>query len=139
MAASSRGKAASTKRATPLERKRACHKKKREELSENQRDYLLHWLENNRAGFATAMQSVQKKAPYLYAKYYIEMSKLVMPKEQNINVNIGLNRDLMELQALAGCGLEGTSAAPAIMNDDGGELPEFAEFEEIKDLDGILA
>lgn len=107
--------------------------KKLRELNESQRDYVLHFLENNRHTFAMCMKRLESSNPTTWVKVYMSMSKMVTPKETNMNVTVGLSKDMMELKALANTGLNG-KAMQAIEDKGSDALPDFTEYEEIARL-----
>lgn len=85
------------------------------------RDFLVDVLEENQQRFREVMFEAASEDPRLFMKYYAELSKLLVPKQQDVNVNLSLNEDFNALKALASKG--------------GGQLgveePKYIEFEEL--------
>jgi hypothetical protein len=102
-----------------------------QKITQDQRDYLIGYLEKNRQAFGQTMRQLQKHSPAIFAKLYVDMSKLVVPKENNVKVSVGLSKDFMELKALAGCGFKNSDAPHALEVKSGQELPDFEDFAEI--------
>ncbi len=69
-----------------------------------QRDFILRVLEEGQEDFRRIMYEMAIEDPKSYAKLYKELSAMVVPKQQELNVSLSLNKDFQELQALASTG-----------------------------------
>lgn len=67
-------------------------------------DFLVSVLEENPENFRRIMREAAEEDPRLFLRYYAELSKLLVPKQQDVNVSLTLNQDFIQLQALASSG-----------------------------------
>lgn len=65
------------------------------------REFINNYLTSTQEIFEETMEEVRLCDPKLWAKLYVDMSKLVIPKQTNVNVNVGINKDYRELHMLA--------------------------------------
>lgn len=109
-----------------------------------QREFLLQALQERQDKFLELLDKAAKDDPVLYLRMYMELSKLVVPKNSDVNVNLSLNRDFIELKALGQSGVRGGIggvSVPGLPSGVGGIVggmpvsglskEEAAEFEEI--------
>ena len=89
------------------------------------RDFLLKCLEENQEDFRRLLADTAIEDPRLFLKLNIELAKLLLPKQQDVNVSLTLNQDFLELKALAESG-----SARAHMIEDAGE-EQLIEYEEL--------
>ena len=87
------------------------------------RAFIQSFLEDNEQNFKDAMDNVYEHDKKAYAKLYIELQKIVMPKEQGVNVNIGISKDMEQMMML------GRAAAPQQAID--AKPVEEAEFQDM--------
>lgn len=84
-----------------------------------QRDFLLRVLEENQEDFRRCLFEAAKEDPKFFLRIYADLSKVLVPRSQDVNVSLTLNQDFQELQAIAG----GPSLGPnGIESMSGGEL-----------------
>lgn len=69
-----------------------------------QKDFLLRCLEENQGDFRRLLADMAVEDPKLFLRLNIELAKLVIPKQQDVNVQLSLNQDFLELKALAESG-----------------------------------
>ena len=69
-----------------------------------QRDFLIKCLEENQEDFRRLLAATAIEDPRLFLKLCLELQKLLLPKQQDVNVNLTLNQDFLELKALAESG-----------------------------------
>lgn len=91
------------------------------------REFILRMLDENEENFRSTLEEAREFNPSLFIKSYIELSKMVMPKQQDVNVNLTLNKDFQELQALASSGQTQRSIEDIASTIQ----PEFIEYEEL--------
>lgn len=91
------------------------------------RDFILRVLDENEETFRQTLEESREFNPSLFIKTYVELSKMVMPKQQDVNVNLTLNKDFQELQALASSG----QAQMSLEDITSTIQPEFIEYEEL--------
>ena len=65
------------------------------------RAFIADFLMNHQDEFLAVMDEIRFGNPRRYAELYVEMTKMVLPKESNVNVNVGINRDFRDLHLLA--------------------------------------
>ena len=66
-----------------------------------QKEFAREFLNNNQERFLQVMDEIFENDPRLYAKLYLDLHKHTVPTDKNINVNVGINKDFQELQAMA--------------------------------------
>ena len=89
------------------------------------RDFLLKCLEENQEDFRRLLADTAIEDPRLFLKLNIELAKLLLPKQQDVNVSLTLNQDFLELKALA----ESGSARAHMIEGTGDE--QLIEYEEL--------
>ena len=70
-------------------------------LTKEHRAFIAEFLKNNQDKFLEVMEELRYGNPRRYAELYVEMTKMVILKESNVNVNVGINRDFRDLHLLA--------------------------------------
>lgn len=70
-------------------------------VRKEQKAYITDYLADNQAAFVESMEELRLMNPRRWTELYVEMSKMVLPKESKVNVNIGINKDFRELHMLA--------------------------------------
>lgn len=88
------------------------------------RDFLLKCLEENQEDFRRLLSDLVVEDPKMFLKMNIELAKLLLPKQQDVNVSLTLNQDFLELKALAE---SGSAQAHQIE----GAQPHLLEYEEL--------
>ena len=66
--------------------------------------FLTELLEESEEDFRRILFEARDEDKRLYLKIMLELNKLMMPRQQDVNVNLGVSQDLMELKALAQTG-----------------------------------
>lgn len=90
------------------------------------RDFLLKCLEENQEDFRRLLADTAIEDPRLFLKLNLELAKLLLPKQQDVNVSLTLNQDFLELKALA----ESGSARAHMIEGAVGE-EQLVEYEEL--------
>lgn len=75
------------------------HKARR--ISKCHKAFISEYLSKNQKTFEEVMEEVRLGNPRRWAELYVEMTKMVIPKEANVNVNVGINKDFRDLHLLA--------------------------------------
>lgn len=75
--------------------------KRPQRITKAHKAFISEFLADGQETFKEVMDEVRLGNPRRWAELYIEMTKLVMPKESNVNVNIGINKDFRDLHLLA--------------------------------------
>lgn len=95
-------------------------------IRKSSREFLSVFLEGHQDDFEAVMAEMKDTNPKKWLSVYVDMMKLVVPKQQDVNVSVGMNRDFEELRQLAN-----TRVTPKLtarpLNDieaDFEELPE---------------
>lgn len=70
-------------------------------MKQAQKEFAREFLNNNQERFVQVMDEIFENDPRLYAKLYLDLHKHTVPTDKNINVNVGINKDFQELQAMA--------------------------------------
>jgi len=63
-------------------------------------DRMAQWTEDNFQNFEEAMELIKEGAPVQYVRLYMEAVKMGIIKESNVNININMQQDYDDLQAL---------------------------------------
>lgn len=75
--------------------------RKPDKMSKAHRAFIADFLMEHQDEFLAVMDEIRFGNPRRYAELYVEMTKMVLPKESNVNVNVGINRDFRDLHVLA--------------------------------------
>lgn len=94
-----------------------------------QKQFMIDWLNENQEVFVQLMEDARVQDPKLFVQTYTKVMKHVVPQDKNVNVNVGINKDFLELQAMGRTKVElpdksGTTLIP-------GTLPHYTQYEEI--------
>ncbi len=65
------------------------------------RDFLMRCLSDTEEDFSRILQMLAVEDPKFFMRIRMDIAKLVLPRQQEFNVNLTLNEDYQELQALA--------------------------------------
>lgn len=85
-------------------------------LTKGQKEFLKDFVTAKQEEFERVMKDLQEYAPTKWADLYLKVTQMVVPKESNLNVNIGLNRDFQELVNL------GRTSSKRLTSENMGEL-----------------
>ena len=93
------------------------------------REFMMRCLDETEDDFLRILHDMAIDDPKFFMRTRMDISRLVMPRQQEVNVNLTLNEDFQELQALASRGIDskllvdkgGIEEIEAIEEDDGGE------------------
>lgn len=66
-----------------------------------QKEYIRDLLARNQNKFEEVMDLIAENDPVKYAELYVKLSLHLIPKQNQLNVSVGLNQDYQALQALA--------------------------------------
>lgn len=97
-------------------------------LTKGQKEFLKDFVNEEQDTFERIMKELETYAPTKWVDVYMKMNQMVIPKESNLNVNIGLNRDFQELVNM------GRMSSRRITSANAGELEKLDTFEEITDV-----
>jgi hypothetical protein len=100
---------------------------KNPKLTKGQKEFLRDFVNAEQETFERIMKELETYAPTKWVDVYMKMNQMVIPKESNINVNVGLNRDFQELVNM------GRMSSRRITSANAGELEKLDSFEEIVD------
>lgn len=97
-----------------------------------QQEFVRELLSKNQERFEELFDALAAHDPKRWIELYIDLTKHTLPKQSDVNVNIGVHKDFAELQML------GSTFDKGLM-DDGRAQPladeiADADFEEIKTL-----
>lgn len=101
---------------------------KNPKLTQGQKEFLKNFVSANQDTFDRIMKELETYAPTKWVDVYMKMNQMVIPKESNLNVNIGLNRDFQELVNM------GRMSARRITSKNAGELERIDTFEEVNEV-----
>lgn len=101
---------------------------KPKKVTKAQKAFLQSFLADKQQDFEEVMEELKLMSPRRWAELYVDMTKLVIPKQQNVNVNVGINRDFRELHMLATTRVGQKSV-------DGGSVRKLERLEAIEDVD----
>lgn len=92
-----------------------------------QKQFMLDWLNANQETFMELMEDAREQDPRLYITTYTTIMKHVVPQDKNVNVNVGINKDFLELQAMGRTRIADKSGEQAALP----EMTHFTQYEEI--------
>lgn len=90
-----------------------------------QKEFMKNWLMDHQDYFAECMEAVRKNSPSLYVKLYLQAQQQIMPKQQDLNVKFGIEKDFADVMMLA-----------KTKSSDGHELPlkdNYVQFDVMKE------
>lgn len=98
-----------------------------------QKEFIRDLLSTNQEKFEELFSELAEHDPKAWLLLYHEMQKHVVPKQSQLNVSVGINKDFQELQALSTTKTDdplaiGANPVPRI---------EDADFEELKEYEGL--
>jgi len=94
-----------------------------------QKQFMLDWLNENQESFIEVMNDAKEQDPKLFANIYTTVMKHVVPQDKNVNVNVGINKDFLELQAMGRTRVELPDKSGSTMIPS--DLPHYTQYEEI--------
>lgn len=101
---------------------------KPKKITKAQKEFLQGFLADKQEDFQEVMEELKLANPRRWAELYVDMTKMVVPKQSNVNVNVGINRDFRELHMLAT-----TKVGQKTL--DGETVQHLERFEPIEDVD----
>ena len=98
-----------------------------------QKEFIRDLLSTNQEKFEELFSELAEHDPKAWLLLYHDMQKHVVPKQSQLNVSVGINKDFQELQALSTTKTDdplaiGVNPVPRI---------EDADFEELKEYEGL--
>ena len=98
-----------------------------------QKEFIRDLLSTNQEKFEELFSELAEHDPKAWLLLYHDMQKHVVPKQSQLNVSVGTNKDFQELQALSTTKTDdplaiGANPVPRI---------EDADFEELKEYEGL--
>lgn len=98
-----------------------------------QKEFIRDLLSTNQEKFEELFSELAEHDPKAWLLLYHDMQKHVVPKQSQLNVSVGINKDFQELQALSTTKTDdplaiGATPVPRI---------EDADFEELKEYEGL--
>lgn len=98
-----------------------------------QKEFIRDLLASNQEKFEELFEELAEHDPKAWLMLYHDMQKHIVPKQSQLNVSVGINKDYQDLEALA---LTKTDDPLALGLNDVPKI-EDADFEELKDIEGI--
>lgn len=98
-----------------------------------QKEFIRDLLSTNQEKFEELFSELAEHDPKAWLLLYHDMQKHVVPKQSQLNVSVGINKDFQELQALS------TTKTDAPLAIGANPVPriEDADFEELKEYEGL--
>lgn len=98
-----------------------------------QKEFIRDLLSTNQEKFEELFSELAEHDPKAWLLLYHDMQKHVVPKQSQLNVSVGINKDFQELQVLSTTKTDdplaiGANPVPRI---------EDADFEELKEYEGL--
>ena len=98
-----------------------------------QKEFIRDLLSTNQEKFEELFSELAEHDPKAWLLLYHDMQKHVVPKQSQLNVSVGINKDFQELQALSTTKTDdplaiGANPVPRI---------EDADFDELKEYEGL--
>ena len=66
-----------------------------------QRDFLAKVLEDNQEDFVAIMNRLKESDYKKWLDMYVDISKTIIPKSTDVNVNVGIENDYRQLKLMA--------------------------------------
>lgn len=98
-----------------------------------QKEFIRDLLSTNQEKFEELFSELAEHDPKAWLLLYHDMQKHVVPKQSQLNVSVGINKDFQELQALSTTKTDdplAIGANPVLRIED-------ADFEELKEYEGL--
>lgn len=97
-----------------------------------QKEFIRDLLSTNQEKFEELFSELAEHDPKAWLLLYHDMQKHVVPKQSQLNVSVGINKDFQELQALSTTKTDdplaiGANPVPRIEDADFEELKEYEE------------
>lgn len=96
-----------------------------------QKEFIRDLLSKNQEKFEALFEELAEHDPKTWLMLYNDMQKHIVPKQSQLNVSVGINKDFQELQALATTKTDDTKAIGA----EAMPVIQDADFEELKDYE----
>lgn len=98
-----------------------------------QKEFIRDLLSRNQDKFEELFEELAEHSPKAWLLLYHDMQKHVVPKQSQVNVSVGINKDFQELVALSTTKTDdplaiGAEPVPKI---------EDADYEELKEYEGL--
>ena len=98
-----------------------------------QKEFIRDLLSKNQEKFEELFEELAEHDPKAWLLLYHDMQKHVVPKQSQVNVSVGINKDFQELVALSTTKTDdplaiGAEPVPKI---------EYADYEELKEYEGL--
>lgn len=98
-----------------------------------QKEFIRDLLSKNQEKFEELFEELAEHDPKAWLLLYHDMQKHVVPKQSQVNVSVGINKDFQELVALSTTKTDdplaiGAESVPKI---------EDADYEELKEYEGL--
>lgn len=98
-----------------------------------QKEFIRDLLASNQEKFEELFEELAEHDPKAWLMLYHDMQKHVVPKQSQLNVSVGINKDYQDLEALA---LTKTDDPLALGLNDVPKIQD-ADYVEIKELEGL--
>ena len=98
-----------------------------------QKEFIRDLLSTNQEKFEELFSELAEHDPKAWLLLYHDMQKHVVPKQSQLNVSVGINKDFQELQALSTTKTDD----PLAIGANPGPRIEDADFEELKEYEGL--
>lgn len=98
-----------------------------------QKEFIRDLLAKNQDKFAELFDELAEHDPKAWLLLYHDMQKHIVPKQQQVNVAVGINKDFQELVALSTTKTDD----PLAIGAESVEKIEDADYEELKEYEGL--
>ena len=98
-----------------------------------QKEFIRDLLASNQEKFEELFEELAEHDPKAWLMLYHDMQKHIVPKQSQLNVSVGINKDYQDLEALA---LTKTDDPLALGLNDVPKIQD-ADYVEIKELEGL--
>lgn len=98
-----------------------------------QKEFIRDLLSKNQEKFEELFEELAEHDPKAWLILYQDMQKHIVPKQSQVNVNVGINKDFRALEALS---VTKTDAPGALGFHEVPKI-EDADFEELKEYEGL--
>lgn len=102
---------------------------KPQKITKSHKAFISDYLQKNQAEFEESMEELRLGNPRRWLELFVDMTKLVVPKQSNVNVNVGINKDFRDLHLLATTKVDGTKKV------DGEDVKKLTRMEPVEDVD----
>lgn len=106
-----------------------------------QKEFMKEWLIDNQQHFNECMELLRDRSPSMYVKFYLQAQGQLMPKQADLNVKIGIEKDFADVDLLVRSNdrivEQKENLLPERVHDSVTDLlpdKEFAQFEDAEEI-----